>query len=63
MKIVFLMMVIAGIALASYGFSGAIDSKASKPLLRSILFLTGIICLCLGLLLFHVPHFFSLAPQ
>jgi hypothetical protein len=63
MKIFFLLMIIAGVASASYGFSAAIDPKASRPLLRSILFLGGIICMGLGILLYHVPHFFSSMPQ
>jgi sulfite exporter TauE/SafE len=60
-KIVYVVMVIIGITLASYGFEAAINEKISNATLRSILMLVGIILMAMGLLLFGDPHFFSAA--
>jgi hypothetical protein len=62
MKIVYLIMAIGGLILTCYGFYGIIDSRIPKQTLRSFLFLVGIICMALGILLFNVPLFFTPAP-
>ncbi len=59
MKILYFCMIWIGVALASYGFGGVIDNRVSRQTLRSLLLLIGVLCIGFGLLMYHVPGFFS----